>query len=71
MKHTFRNDEQKEAFDDWWNGSMRQLFAKRADEVEANENAMWIVGIAYQAGLEKMCHTVQDALQLATTQKIS
>ena len=71
MKYAFRNNAQQQAFSEWWNGHMKQYFKEQADKLETDETAMWVIGIAYQEGIEKMARIVQDALQLATTATVN
>ena len=66
MEHDFRNTEQERAFNIWWNDYFCQYFKRHAEAIATDERALWVVKIAYQAGLEHMAHIIQDALHLAS-----
>lgn len=63
---SFRNQEQYDAFKEWWEGYIKQHFPKQAKAVENNEDAMFIIRAAYPAGIREMATRVQDSLSFET-----
>lgn len=64
---SFRNQEQHDAFKEWWESYVKQYFPKQAKAVENNEDAMFIIKMTYASGIRAMATRVQDALSFETS----
>ena len=64
---SFRNQEQHDAFKKWWEDYVKQYFPKQAQAARDDGDAMFIIKMAYSAGIRAMATRTQDALSFETS----
>ena len=69
MEYRFRNSEQQKAFDEWWQNDA--LYHFPASTAKLDDNALWVIKLAYQTGIEKMARVVSESMGLATTTEVN
>ncbi len=63
---SFRNQEQHDAFKEWWKTYVKEYFPEQAKAVEDVESAMFVIKMAYSAGVRGMATRVQSSLSFET-----
>lgn len=64
---SFRNQAQHDAFKEWWETYVKEHFPKQAEAVENAESAMFIIRMAYSAGVRELATHVQSSLSFETS----